>query len=64
SDVVLLIERAIEGIESKVQNTGEAPEPEVEPLAAPEVAPAPEVEPLEIIEEEKPDDPESVPQDN
>ena len=64
SDVVLLIERAIEGIESKVQNTGEAPEPEVEPLAAPEVAPAPEVEPLEIIEEEMPDEPESVPQDN
>jgi hypothetical protein len=64
SDVVLLIERAIEGIESKMRNTGEAPEPEVEPLVAPEVAPAPEVEPLEIIEEEKPDEPEAVPQAN
>ena len=64
SDVILLIERAIEGIESKAQNSGEAPEPEVRPLVAPEVAPAPEVEPLEIIEEEKPDEPESIPQDN
>ena len=62
--MILLIERAIEGIESKAQNSGEAPEPEVRPLVAPEVAPAPEVEPLEIIEEEKPDEPESIPQDN
>jgi len=52
SDVILLIERAIEGIETKMKNSGEAPEPEVKPLVQPEVAPAPEVEPLEIIEEE------------
>ncbi|HBM77583.1 MAG TPA: hypothetical protein DD438_05690, partial [Verrucomicrobiales bacterium] len=64
SDVILLIERAIEGIESNVRSRGEAPEPEVKPLEVPEVAPAPEVEPLEIIEEEKPDEPEFVPQDN
>ena len=52
SDVILLIQRAIEGIETKMKNSGEAPEPEVKPLVQPEVAPAPEVEPLEIIEEE------------
>ncbi|MEC9056537.1 MAG: hypothetical protein VX633_14580, partial [Verrucomicrobiota bacterium] len=44
SDMKLLIERAIEGIENPPLIPETAPEPEVEPLSDPEPAPAPEPE--------------------
>ena len=46
SDMKLLIERAIEGIENPPLIPETAPEPEVEPLSEPEPAPEPEVDPI------------------
>ena len=64
SDVVLLLERAIEAIESGRGEPAKAPEPEVQSLVPPETVPVPGTEPLEADGEEEQREPESIPPNN
>ena len=60
SDVVLLLERAIEAIESRRGEPAKAPEPEVQSLVPPETVPVPGTEPLEADGEKEQREPESI----